>query len=218
MDLTLSPQDQSAAHQLLLATPEPGADLLPRTAVEAIVRLIPCDVIGAGETDRDGFRLRGFDLPEDPYDGLGTHPCEGPVPTGVQHLTRLAADDADVALGRALGITDTLRVGYATPSGTVAQLYLDRRHRTFSARDVAVFFLLEPVIGRLMTTAPRLCGGEGLSSAEIRVLELVATGASNRDVAQHLSVTVATVRKHLEHSYRKLGVTNRTAAVAALSG
>ncbi len=51
----------------------------------------------------------------------------------------------------------------------------------------------------------------------MRVLELVAAGGSNRDVADHLSVTVATVRKHLEHSYRKLGVSNRTAAVAALT-
>jgi DNA-binding CsgD family transcriptional regulator len=31
-------------------------------------------------------------------------------------------------------------------------------------------------------------------------------------------VTPATVKKHLEHVYYKLGVTNRTAAVAALGG
>lgn len=67
-----------------------------------------------------------------------------------------------------------------------------------------------------MTTPARLSGDVGLSGCELRVLELVASGASNREVAQRLCVSVATVRKHLEHSYRKLGVTNRTAAVAAL--
>ena len=49
------------------------------------------------------------------------------------------------------------------------------------------------------------------------MLELVAAGASNQEVAARLCVTVATVRKHLEHVYRKLGVTNRTAAVAAVA-
>ena len=44
----------------------------------------------------------------------------------------------------------------------------------------------------------------------------MAAGASNAEVAGQLSVSVSTVRKHLEHCYRKLGVTNRTAAVAAL--
>ncbi len=56
----------------------------------------------------------------------------------------------------------------------------------------------------------------GLSSAERQVLDLVARGASNQDVADQLSVSEATVRKHLEHTYRKLGVTNRTAAAALL--
>jgi ATP/maltotriose-dependent transcriptional regulator MalT len=46
------------------------------------------------------------------------------------------------------------------------------------------------------------------------VLALVAHGASNREVSARLSLSVATVRKHLEHVYRKLGVCNRTAAVA----
>jgi DNA-binding CsgD family transcriptional regulator len=55
-----------------------------------------------------------------------------------------------------------------------------------------------------------------LTPAEHRVLDLVAQGASNKEAAECLFVTVATVRKHLEHAYRKLGVTNRTAAVMAV--
>ena len=50
------------------------------------------------------------------------------------------------------------------------------------------------------------------------MLNLVSTGASNREVAEELVVTVHTVRKHLENAYRKLGVTNRTAAALALKG
>ena len=47
------------------------------------------------------------------------------------------------------------------------------------------------------------------------MLQLLATGRSNADIAADLYVSVATVRKHLEHAYRKLGVHSRMAAVIA---
>jgi DNA-binding CsgD family transcriptional regulator len=46
----------------------------------------------------------------------------------------------------------------------------------------------------------------------------VAAGRSNADIAERLCIAESTVRKHLEHSFRKLGVTGRLAAVAALQG
>ena len=54
-----------------------------------------------------------------------------------------------------------------------------------------------------------------LSSREIEVLERVAAGQSNTDVASSLFVSETTVKSHLAHIYSKLGVTSRTAAVAA---
>ncbi|WP_323053842.1 helix-turn-helix transcriptional regulator [Thermomicrobium sp. 4228-Ro] len=53
-----------------------------------------------------------------------------------------------------------------------------------------------------------------LSPRERRVLELVARGASNKEIAQELGVSEATVRTHLERLYRKLGVRSRTEAAA----
>jgi DNA-binding CsgD family transcriptional regulator len=54
----------------------------------------------------------------------------------------------------------------------------------------------------------------GLTPRETEILRMVAAGHSNQQIAQHLVVTVATVKKHLEHIYRKLDVGSRTAAVA----
>lgn len=54
---------------------------------------------------------------------------------------------------------------------------------------------------------------EALSSREIEVLRLVAKGASNREVAEELYITEATVKTHLIRIYGKLGVSDRTAAV-----
>lgn len=54
-----------------------------------------------------------------------------------------------------------------------------------------------------------------LSSREIQVLELVAAGRSNAEVAAALFVSDTTVKSHLAHVFSKLGVTSRTAAVSA---
>jgi DNA-binding NarL/FixJ family response regulator len=51
-----------------------------------------------------------------------------------------------------------------------------------------------------------------LTRRELEILELVAEGKSNSDVAKELWVTEPTVKFHLSNIYRKLGVTNRTEA------
>lgn len=52
----------------------------------------------------------------------------------------------------------------------------------------------------------------GLTSREIEVLGLVATGMTNAQVAQRLFLSPRTVQRHLNSIYHKLGVSSRTAA------
>ncbi|GAB3943376.1 response regulator [Corynebacterium tapiri] len=59
-------------------------------------------------------------------------------------------------------------------------------------------------------TRPR----EALSGREIEILQALASGASNRELAKQLFISEATVKTHLIHVYQKLGVDNRTAAVS----
>lgn len=54
---------------------------------------------------------------------------------------------------------------------------------------------------------------EALSTREIELLQALQTGASNREIAEQLFISQATVKTHLIHIYAKLGVENRTAAV-----
>jgi LuxR family maltose regulon positive regulatory protein len=54
---------------------------------------------------------------------------------------------------------------------------------------------------------------EPLSEREMEVLHLIADGASNKEIAQTLVISVHTVKKHVTNVYGKLGVANRLQAV-----
>jgi DNA-binding NarL/FixJ family response regulator len=68
--------------------------------------------------------------------------------------------------------------------------------------------LVSQMRGRAATT-------EALTSREVEVLELVARGSSNVDIAAALFISEATVKTHLLHTFAKLDVDDRTAAVVA---
>jgi DNA-binding NarL/FixJ family response regulator len=52
-----------------------------------------------------------------------------------------------------------------------------------------------------------------LSPREREVLRLLCDGLSNRQIADALFLSIATVKVHLRHIYEKLGVSNRTQAI-----
>lgn len=103
-----------------------------------------------------------------------------------------------------------------------------RARSDFDERDRSVVNLLQPHLIQLYRNATlrrRFAGGcgEGVKAAvltdrEREVLMLVREGKTNSQIARELWIAHGTVRKHLEHIYRKLGVQSRTAALARLSG
>jgi len=71
------------------------------------------------------------------------------------------------------------------------------------------------LMNRVRTPAASATGGrEPVSQRELEVLELVASGSTNREAAARLFISEATVKTHLLHIYAKLGVSDRAAAVA----
>ena len=52
-----------------------------------------------------------------------------------------------------------------------------------------------------------------LTKREVRVLKLVASGNTNKEIAKKFFISEKTVKNHLNHIYRKLGVKNRAQAV-----
>jgi DNA-binding NarL/FixJ family response regulator len=75
--------------------------------------------------------------------------------------------------------------------------------------------LAPTVAARLMQRMRGSAEEENLSTREIEVLELVARGTSNKEIAKRLWVSETTVKSHMLHIFDKLDVTDRTAAVTA---
>lgn len=86
-------------------------------------------------------------------------------------------------------------------------LIVERGEESVVVRLVEGSLLLEE-----QREAPRL------TERESEILDLVAAGHTNAEIAEALWIAPGTVRKHLENVYEKLEVHSRTAAVAKLRG
>jgi DNA-binding NarL/FixJ family response regulator len=116
-----------------------------------------------------------------------------------------------------LGITDEILVPMSPLGGTDRRLLLFREGNSpaFSEREKAMLALARPHLAELHARRDRELRGEPqLTPRQWEVLRQVASGSSNTRIARTLGLSEATVRKHLENVFLRLGVQSRTEAVA----
>ena len=101
------------------------------------------------------------------------------------------------------------------------------------AREVVGGCAEPGILAELMTTTDRMAGQhlpiprprpgaparrpDGLTAREAQVLELLAAGDTNNEIAVKLVVSVHTVERHLQNAYRKVGVRNRADAAVYIT-
>lgn len=74
--------------------------------------------------------------------------------------------------------------------------------------------LFAPAVAEKLMRRIREPRRDTLSQREIEVLGLVRRGLSNKEIARSLHISEATIKTHLIHTFRKLDVEDRTAAVS----
>ena len=84
-----------------------------------------------------------------------------------------------------------VRAGGAPMSAEIARLVVEAFHRPTSSESIQAF---------------------NLSKRETEIVQLVAKGMANKEIAADLTISVETVRVHLKHIYEKLHVRSRTEA------
>lgn len=85
-------------------------------------------------------------------------------------------------------------------------------HRAVADAAAGRTALAPEVAARLMDRVRQ--PSQSLSAREVELMQQLAAGYSNRDMARLLFISEATVKTHLVHIYQKLGVESRVAAVA----
>jgi DNA-binding NarL/FixJ family response regulator len=66
----------------------------------------------------------------------------------------------------------------------------------------------------LFRPTPDRTGPGPLTAREADILRLLARGASNKEMARNLSLSVHTVERHVANLYQKIGARNRAEATA----
>jgi len=117
-------------------------------------------------------------------------------------------------IARMRGAHSGISIVLSTRNGIASPQSLGARILTSSmTSDQIVEMVLATLLGDQQPAADSATDSRSrLSAREREVLLLLSTGATNREIADQLSVSIETVKKHAGTLYRKLGVRNRTEA------
>lgn len=192
------------------ATPGPGgAPMLPGRVVCWPEPLLTPDLALAVEQHAGDFPLIRHTRP-----GGDGRPIRR---SDLQSLRSFRASGMYVDVARVVGVDQMLAMA-VTAGGLHACISLNRAGRDFTAADVGILTQLRPLLTRrvaLLSTISAAAAHPQLTGRQREVLHLVAEGLTDTAIAHRLDCSPRTVDKHLEHVYRKLGVSCRAAAIAS---
>ncbi|MFS0296303.1 response regulator [Corynebacterium striatum] len=183
-----------------------------RAGLRAILNAFPdIDVVLEGA---DGADVAKLAAPDAPHVDVVICDIQMPGTDGIAATSQLAQAGGPPVL--ILTTYDTQSdIVSAVEAGALGYLLKDAPEQALHDAVLATAVgkrTLAPEVAALL--AERITRPEvALSSRELEILEALATGKSNKELAQRLFISEATVKTHLIHIYQKLGVDTRTAAV-----
>lgn len=223
--LELSLGDAAAAHRRLA----PFADLAGATGLRepGVMRFVPDEIealvtlgdLGTARMMTEEFEARGREL-DRPYARATGARCRGLVAAAGGRQA-----EALIAFAEALTEHERLPAPFERGRTLLARGVALRRGkqrgaaRTSLEEALSIFRQLGAALwsararGELVRLGARGAAPTELTPTERRVAELVATGRTNREVADVLFLSVKTVEVNLSRIYRKLGVRSRTELV-----
>jgi predicted ATPase/class 3 adenylate cyclase/DNA-binding CsgD family transcriptional regulator len=204
------------------------ASASPFAAIAKRAALVVCARVALVSGDLPRASACAYESLVDSYAG-GSVDC---VTLAMEALARIAArSGSDQDAVRLLGAAKSIRLAHGVVPGVWEQAYLDsdihelrerlgdeifetllREGRALSLDDAVAY----ATRGRGERKRPSF-GWEALTPAERDVSELAAQGLRNKDIAEKLFITPATVKTHLTHVFAKLGVSTRSELAALVA-
>lgn len=188
---------------------------LYRQGVASVLRNLGIEVVGEASGASDGMMKLWSARPDLLVAGS---PAHSRLPELVAEAKKAYPDLRVLAL---LPVSEAGKVRPVLSSGADAVLTrlaspeeLESAVRKVAAGErVVAAAALTVLVGTAQKTADGPGGAHPLTVKEREVLDLLAKGLSNREIAGTLVISTATVKSHLAHIYEKLGVSSRQEAV-----
>jgi DNA-binding CsgD family transcriptional regulator len=201
-------------------------------SIDLLWDLIPSEDLSFNEFDEGcrrtiAYRLRSVnDFEEDSEEAFWSYADDLPICWGIPPGAAGVVRTQDIVSRRELrsmkvyaevlhpyGVEFEMKMAFESPTWISRAFIFSRSDREFTEREAERARLVAP---HLAAAYRRLRTTLALTAREAEILELVARGLTNREIAAQLDISPGTVRSHLEHAFAKLSVGTRTAAVAAL--
>jgi DNA-binding CsgD family transcriptional regulator len=227
LHLSADAEREALRHLLPLLAEQPNVRLHPSVVARTLANAIDA-LVGAGElADAEGLAER-----------LDEHTLAMPVPSAIAAAARsralILAHGGDLRSARssiedALAAHASLHEPFELARTYLAQGLIERRGkqkaaaRAALARAEAIFTDLgarlwaEKVERELARTGVKRSFDRALTPTELRVAELAAVGAQNKEIAGELFVSVKTVEANLSRVYAKLGIRSRVELASRFS-
>jgi DNA-binding CsgD family transcriptional regulator len=218
---------------------------LPWAVLDGLAGLVRCEWVSLTDADMahghmlvdqwaEGNRLMRVGDPDPPVPAVFWQyaheflPCSYPERTGdwvsavrwsdIYSPARLRGAPMFAEFYRPEGQMNGMHVSFPTRPGNMIKITFWRgRGPDFTERDRLVLELLRPHLWEVYLDAQRRRRSvPQLTTREWEVLQLAHQGRDNAEIAQELFISVATVRKHMEHIFDRTGARTRTAAAALM--
>lgn len=143
-----------------------------------------------------------------------------PVMDGIEATTQIRKETPDVEVVALTSVLEDASVTGAIKAGAIGYLLkttdADELCEAIKAAAAGQVQLAPEAALRLMrevrTPESPEALTEQLTEREVEVLELIARGKANKQIARELFVAISTIKTHVNNLYRKLDVTSRTQA------
>ena len=134
---------------------------------------------------------------------------------GVEATRRILGARPAIRVVVLTSFADQERVADALEAGAVGYLLKDCDGRDVLAaiRSAALGHApLDPRVARALLPSAKPRVRDTISARELQVLRLVAEGLANKQIGRTLGISERTVKVHVTHVFRRIGVTDRTSA------
>lgn len=96
--------------------------------------------------------------------------------------------------------------------GTSREQLVDSIHAVAEGKSSTTPSQMQRIAGAMATRTKQPDSEIPLTQRETQVLRHLALGLSNKEISQSLSISIETVKEHVQHLLRKMGVNDRTQA------